>query len=320
MRTLQTSGGARLPTSRGAQSKIFDALKNNFNSRRRPNWKKLNAMNQPIPRKLRKFFLGALLLCAAIYLFLCLGCAAFQRRMIYFPPVYTAASLDKLAPQQKLERWLAPSGNPIGWKRLSPQQPARAQILITHGNAGCAFQCAHYADAIQQVAAFDVFIVEYPGYADRPGVPTEKTLDESADEAFQLLDTNAPIYLVGESLGTGVSAYLAGRYPNRVAGVALLAAYNRLADVAQAHMRIFPVNLILCDRFRAEDYLKKYHGPVAVAVALDDTVVPAKFGERLYEHYAGPKRLWKIPRGNHGAVMTQPPEFWNEIISFWRSE
>jgi pimeloyl-ACP methyl ester carboxylesterase len=274
-------------------------------------------MHQKTATKLGRFLLGAALLCAGIYILLCLGCATFQRRMIYFPPVYTAKYLDEIAPSQNLERWRAPSGKPIGWKRLAPHQPSRGQILITHGNAGCAFQCAHYADAIQQVAAFDIFIVEYPGYADRPGVPTEKTLDESADEAFQLLDTNAPIYLVGESLGTGVSAYLAGRHPDRVSGIALLAAYNRLADVAKAHMPLLPVKWILCDRFPAENYLKNFRGPVAITVALDDTVVPAKFGERLYDDYAGPKRLWEIPRGNHGAVMTQPAEFWRQVISFW---
>jgi hypothetical protein len=68
-----------------------------------------------------------------------------------------------------------------------------------------------------------VFVVEYPGYADRSGKPTERTLEASADEAFRSLTTNSPIYLVGESLGTGVASYLAGRYPDKVAGVALLA-------------------------------------------------------------------------------------------------
>jgi hypothetical protein len=250
----------------------------------------------------------------------CVGCASFQRRLIYFPPVFTGEQVGGFAESQKLERWQSPDGTPIGWKRLAPVQPALGDVLITHGNAGCAFQCGHYADVLQQAAALNVFIVEYPGYADRPGAPSERTLDESAADAFQLLATNRPVYLVGESLGTGVAAYLAGRFPDRVAGLALLGPYNRLADVAQAHMPVFPVRWLLCDRFPAEEDLRRYHGPVAVLVGGRDTVVPAKFGRRLYDGYAGPKQLWEFPQCDHGSVMLQPPEVWKQIVAFWQAQ
>jgi pimeloyl-ACP methyl ester carboxylesterase len=175
------------------------------------------------------------------------------------------------------------------------------------------------SDAQNRRFESDVFIVEYPGYADRAGAPSERTLDESADEAFQLLATNGPVYLVGESLGTGVAAYLAGKHPDNVAGVALLAPYNRLAAVAQAHMPIFPVRLLLRDRFPAEDDLRHYHGPLAVLVAGQDTVIPEKFGRRLYDRYSGPKHLWEFPKGDHGTVMVQPPDIWKEIAAFWQT-
>jgi pimeloyl-ACP methyl ester carboxylesterase len=255
-------------------------------------------------------------LCGALYLVACVGCASFQRRLIYFPQVLTSAEVDQKAAGEGLERWKNPSGETIGWKRLSVIQPVRGQILIMHGNAGCAFQCGHYADVIQQAAALDVFIVEYPGYADRPGAPSERSLDQSACEALQLLATNRPVYLVGESLGTGVAAYVAGKYPEQVAGVVLLAPYNRLADVGQAHMRFLPVSWILTDRFPAEDDLRHYHGPVAMLVAGRDPVIPEKFGRRLYEGFAGPKHLWEFPEGDHGTVMVQPVEVWREIIAF----
>ena len=209
-----------------------------------------------------------------------------------------------------------PSGQAIGMKRLSTRQPAAGRVLIVYGNGSCATACAHYADVIQGIAAFDVFIVEYPGYADRPGSPNQKSLFHAANEAFQLLATSKPVYLVGESLGTGVAAYLAGAHPDQVAGVVLLAPYNRLADAAQYHYPILPAHLLLVDRFPSEDYLRHYHGPVAVLVAGEDQVVPEKFGRRLYDGYAGPKRLWEFPQGDHGTVMSQPPEVWKQIITF----
>ncbi len=267
----------------------------------------------------RRRFLQAVFFCIVLYLLACAGCASFQRRFIYYPPVFDTNTVDQIGASAKLERWVSPSNQPIGWKRLAPTQPAEGQVLITHGNAGSAVQCRRYPDVLQEVAPFDVFIVEYPGYADRPGKPTEVTLEAAADEAFQLLSTNTPVYLVGESLGTGVAAYLAGKYPDRIAGIVLLAPYNSLVSVAQAHMPIFPVALMLRDRFPAQDYLRNYHGPVAVLVAGQDQVIPEKFGRRLYDGYAGPKRLWEFPEGNHGTVMEQPPEVWREIVAFWQT-
>ena len=178
-------------------------------------------MSQSLQRSkptLRKQCLRALLFSSALYLLACVGCASFQRQLIYFPPRLTSEQAYEFATSERLELWKSPSGKSLGWKRLSPTQPAQGQALILHGNACGAFQCAHYADAIQQAASFDVFILEYPGYGDRPGSPSEAALQKSAAEALGLLGTNAPVYCVGESLGTGVAAYLAGHYPERSPG------------------------------------------------------------------------------------------------------
>jgi pimeloyl-ACP methyl ester carboxylesterase len=221
-----------------------------------------------------------------------------------------------MAQSARLERWTDSSGQAIGMKRLSPKQPAEGWVLVVYGNGSCATACAHYADVIQDVAAFDVFIVEYPGYADRPGSPNQKSLFRAADEAFQLLATNRPIYLVGESLGTGVAAYLAGTHPDKVAGVVLFAPYNRLANAAQYNYPFLPVHLLLVDRFPSEDYLRNYHGPVGVLVAGQDQVVPEKLGRRLYDKYPGPKQLWEFSLADHGTVMFQPSNVWKQIITF----
>ncbi len=254
-----------------------------------------------------------------LYLLICTACAAFQRRLIYFPPKFTSEQVDQLAQSAQLERWRDSTGQAIGMKRLSPKHPAAGRVLVVYGNGSCATGCAHYADVIQDVAAFDVYILEYPGYADRPGSPSQKNLFRAADGAFQLLATNAPVYLVGESLGTGVASYLAGTHPDQVAGVVLLGAYNRLTDVAQAHLPLLPVRLLLVDRFPSEDYLRNYHGPVAVLVAGQDQVVPEKFGRQLYDKYSGPKRLWEFPLDDHGTIMFRPPNVWKQIFEFLES-
>lgn len=259
------------------------------------------------------------LICLAIYAAVCIGCASCQRRMIYFPPHFTTEQVDKAAKRNGLERWRNLSGQAIGMKRPSPKQPAAGRVLIVYGNGSWTVGCAHYADDLQNLAAFDVFILEYPGYADRAGSPSQENFFHAADEALQLLGTNKPVYILGESLGSGVAAYLAGAHPDKIAGLILLSPYNRLTSVAQERMPFLPVWLLLADRFPSENYLRGYHGPVGIMVDGRDNVVPEKFGLRLYDGYAGPKRLWRFPDGYHISIKEPPAAFWNEVINFWQT-
>jgi pimeloyl-ACP methyl ester carboxylesterase len=256
---------------------------------------------------------------AAFYLVVCLIIAIFQRSLLYYPSIYSPAQMDQMAQSARLERWTNSSGGFVGLKRLSPKQPAEGSILIAYGNGSTATGCSHYADDIQSVAAFDVFILEYPGYEDRPGSPSQDSLFRAADEAFQMLPANRPVYLAGESLGTGVASYLAGTFSNRVAGVVLISPFNRLTSAAQYHYPILPVWLLLLDRFPSEDYLSNYHGPVGVVVDGHDQVVPEKFGLHLFNGYSGPKKLWGFPNGGHAMIMEPPEKFWKEVIGFWQS-
>lgn len=224
-----------------------------------------------------------------------------------------------MAQSSKLERWTNSTGQFIGFKRLSSKQPADGTVLVAYGNGSTAIGSSHYADDIQGIAAFDVFILEYPGYEDRLGPPSQGNLFNAADEAFQMLSTNKPIYLLGESLGTGVAAYLAGTCPDRIAGVVLISPFNRLTSVAQSHYPILPVGLLIVDRFPSEKYLRNYHGKVGITAGGKDTIVPEKFSLRLYDGYAGPKRLWEFPRGGHIEIMEPPAEFWKEVVEFWQT-
>ena len=131
------------------------------------------------------------------------------------------------------------------------------------------------------------------------------------------LEKDGPFYVIGESLGTGLAAYLAGAHPKVIAALLLVAPYNDLGDVAQAHMPLFPAKWMLRDRFESSRYLREYHGPVAVLLAGRDEVVPNRFGRKLYDEYSGPKKVWEVARATHNDLPAQPQEWWRELIVFW---
>src|SRR5262249_43876751 len=122
-----------------------------------------------------------------------------------------------------------------------------------------------------------------------------------------------------ESLGTGPASYIAGRYPDKVTGIILLSPYNHLADVAQSHYPFLPARYLLHDDFFSSQYLQTYHGLVGVMIDGRDTIVPPQFGHRLYDSFAGPKRLWEYPDCNHVELGEPPETFWKSVLAFWRT-
>lgn len=218
----------------------------------------MSAPRQPSRKRTFRWVRNIFLVCSTLYFLSCVACAIFQRRLIYHPPLIDAATADRAGSELNLQRWTGPSGETIGWKRLASVHPTQGVALVMHGSGDDALMCAHYADEIQRAIPLDIYILEFPGYADRLGKPSETTLYQSAEEALKALGTNAPIYLVGQSLGTGVATHLAGRYPKKITGIILFGAYNCLADVGQAHLPHLPVGWLLIDRFSSEDNLRNY--------------------------------------------------------------
>ena len=268
-----------------------------------------------LPRLLRV----ALVVLVLAYAGICLLVFVFQRNLLYHPVIRSAAEVDQLAQAAHMERWTNAAGQPIGLKRLCPNQTAEGVVFMLYGNASTATHCAVYADAIQKTTPFDFYVLEYPGFEDRPGPSTRETLLAAATEAFRSLDTREPVYLVGESLGTGPASYLAGQFPDKITGIMLLSPYARLADVAQSHYPFLPARYLLHDDFYSAQYLQHYHGLVGIMIDGRDTVIPARFGQRLYDSFTGPKRLWEFPDGNH-IQLGEPPEiFWKSVVEFWHT-
>jgi uncharacterized protein len=241
-----------------------------------------------------------------------------QRDLIYVPTKLTPQFAEEVAAKAGFVAWRNEAGQLIGWKLPARLIPT-GSILIVHGNGGWALDRAYMTRTIHDAAPLDVYILEYPGYGAREGSPDENSLLSAADEAFENLPKNLPAYVVSESLGTGVAAHLAQKYPAGVAGLALFVPYDQLASVAANHVPFLPAYFLLWDRFDPVDWLKDYHGPVKVIVAGSDEIIPPKFGERLYDSYNGPKILQVIPGARHSSTTAETSDWWKELLAFWQS-
>jgi fermentation-respiration switch protein FrsA (DUF1100 family) len=87
--------------------------------------------------------------------------------------------------------------------------------------------------------------------------------------------------------------------------------------VAAHHYPFLPVRLILRDRWENTVALQRYHGPVGVRVAELDEVVTTEQGRKLYDAYAGPKRLWIATGAGHNTAFLEPiAKWWGEATAF----
>ncbi|MBL9172746.1 MAG: alpha/beta fold hydrolase [Verrucomicrobiales bacterium] len=241
----------------------------------------------------------------------------FQRRLLYLPDRIPTGDLALLARAGNFQPWTNAAGQRVGWWRPSSSGKSRGCALITHGNSGSAVGRDYLANPIQEAFALDVYILEYPGYGDRPGSPTQESLLAAAKEAAGLLAGRTNLFLVGESLGTGVASYLASELGSTVSGVLLMVPYNRMTDAAASHYGWLPVRWLLRDRYPSAEWLPRYGGPVAFLVAGSDHIVPSRLGQALYDAYPGRKRIWVIPGADHEDVLAQPASWWEEVGAFW---
>lgn len=240
----------------------------------------------------------------------------FQRRLLYFPTRLQPNVAEQIALSEGLVPWRNNSGKIIGWK-LPAAEPATANVLIVHGNGGCALDRSYFAKPIHDAAPVDVYLLEYPGYGARDGSPSQQSFLAAAEEAFDLLTNKGPVFVVSESLGTGVAAHLAKTRGEEIAGLMFFVPYNNMVSLAQQKMPVLPIWLILWDRYNPESWLKNYRGPVGFVLAENDEIIPAKFGQRLHDGYSGPKTLQVVYGAGHNTVSSQSSEWWKRTFLFW---
>lgn len=250
------------------------------------------------------------------YALLVLSGCAWQRKLLYHPSRYSLAEEKQFAVEKGFVAWTNPAGEVIGWK-FPAAGVAAGSVLVVHGNGGSALNRDYFARPIHAAAALDVFVLEYPGYGARDGQPSKPSWLAAGEEAFALLPKDKPIYLVSESLGTGVAAHLAKLYPNEIKGMAMFVPYDNLPALAQSKMPLLLPYFFLVDRFQPAAWMKDYRGPVKFVIAGSDEIIPPKFGQRLHDGYAGPKRLQIIAGAAHNEVAEQSPEWWRDIFNFF---
>jgi uncharacterized protein len=105
------------------------------------------------------------------------------------------------------------------------------------------------------------------------------------------------LVLWGGSLGTAVAVALAAE--REVGAVMLDAPFTSAADVGAAAYPFAPVRWLMKDAYRSDRRIARVDAPLLILHGERDSVVPIAFGERLFALANEPKRMVRLPDGNH---------------------
>jgi fermentation-respiration switch protein FrsA (DUF1100 family) len=176
-------------------------------------------------------------------------------------------------------------------------------LLICHGNGGNISEVGrpyHYAGLRAQ--GLSLFALDYRGYGESEGAPTEQGLYRDADAAYRYLrDTlRVPaerIVLFGHSLGSAVAIELVSRVP--AAGLVLDGALTSVVERAQELFPYAPVRWVAASRYPSIERVGGLTLPKLFLHARADEVIPFAHGRRLFEAAAPPKEFVPL-QGGHG--------------------
>jgi alpha-beta hydrolase superfamily lysophospholipase len=241
-----------------------------------------------------------------------------QEKLLYFPDLYPRATAATRAKTFHFRLWPENGPDYHGFIPADGPGSPKGVILLFHGNAGTAPDRFFYARYLTSLG-YLLILFEYPGYGARPGDLREVSFVSAAVDAARAAVERfgGPLVLLGESLGCGVAAAVAGSGQVPVAGVVLITPFDTLPGLAQSVFWYLPAKWMTRDRYDNVQNLSRYGGPVAVAAAEEDEVIPPKRSRRLFELLPGKKRFWLLPGAGHN---TWPDvvdsAWWSEVLGF----
>ena len=140
------------------------------------------------------------------------------------------------------------------------------------------------ADYKPRFSEFTIYFINYRGYGESTGTPTEQGLYSDAEAIFDFVQQrHTRVTVIGRSLGTGVAAHLAAN--REFQELILVTPFDNLASAARAMYPIFPVKLLMKDQYNSAESAPLITEPTLIVIAENDEVIPRESTDRLIEQF-----------------------------------
>ena len=235
-----------------------------------------------------------------------------QSRLIFFPSAIVETTPESFNLRYE-EVWLpvpVASGKVErihGWWIRANQSDAKV-ILYLHGNGINIGANVTHANRFHQLG-FSVLLIDYRGYGrSEGGFPNEQRVYQDAATAWNYLVHQRQIspnkiFIFGHSLGGAIAIDLALQHPD-AGGLIVESSFTSIRQVIAYRniFSMFPVDLILTQRFESMKKVPNLKVPVLFIHGTADVTVPAFMSQDLYAAAPEPKKLLLVPGARHNDV------------------
>ncbi len=223
-----------------------------------------------------------------------------QHKLLYLPKIYPLNQAIATAEEHGLALWPTQDTQYLGLLSETAAEPPHGTILLFHGNAGSAMSRTYYAQTLNTLG-YRVILVEYPAYGAKAGSLGESSLVASGTQAVQQAHQqfSAPIYLIAESLGTGVACAVARDTQALIQGLLLITPWDTLPNMAQQRYPMFPTRWLVKDQYHNINNLRRFEHPIGILMAGQDSVIPNSHTKNFIEQLDSNHHVWTFPDVGH---------------------
>ncbi len=207
-----------------------------------------------------------------------------------------------------------------GWWLPGKGKPTKT-FLFFHGNAG---NISHRLDKLQKLhnLGVNVFIVDYRGYGQSAGKPSEKGTYRDGEAAYRYLAEErkvpeAQILFYGESLGCAIAIELAQRHP--AVGLILESPFTSTIAMGKLVFPWLPVKWMVRYRYDNLSKIPKIHLPLLILHSRQDEVVPFSMAQELFAAAPGPKSFYELQGGHNDGYDTTGSGYEQAIQRFLKA-
>jgi len=244
-------------------------------------------------RALRWALAGTAALALALYAGILLLLFTHQRDILFIRGRYA----DEREALYQARTITEADGTRVGVWEVPAARAGGPVIAFFYGNAGTLSDFAGIGAAFHR-EGYGVLLASYRGYPGNTGTPSEDGIMADARAILSALPRgHGKVILWGQSLGTGVAARMAAE--GYGAALILQSPYTAVVDVAARHFSIFPVRLLMKDRFDTAALVPKIAVPVLIMSGTADATVPFEMGETLAHRLGRHATFVPFPGGGH---------------------
>lgn len=241
----------------------------------------------------------------------------YNKILLFYPWKYPTGYYDKARTRDVTPRDVffktAGGARLHGWYYL---KPGCSRTLIVHHGQGANVSACQFLAGMFLDCDVNVLLYDYQGFGKSEGEPSIEGVLADGLAAFDFICNGAKvpsrnIINCGESLGTGVAAYVTQK--RRCAGLILYSPYASLIDCAKQRypiLAIYPRFMFPLRELECRTCVSGEHPPLMLIHGTLDAIIPVQNSDELFAIATQPKKYMRINNDYHD------PTNWNFHSAF----